>query len=180
MTTSIESMPAAVDIPAVSVPALRRQTAQLKFPARTVAEQWPATRASRDEVQQRLSRPPFTLDNEGYQHKRQLGLPLLLDWLEDQPGRSWQERWQTSLIEEAGADWRPEIGRWLQGRGMDKPWRVAAFSNALATAISADVLRPAPAWPATGATGKGVLVRNLSRTRDPQGFARLRVLGESD
>ncbi|MEU5306952.1 site-specific integrase [Streptomyces noursei] len=180
MTTSVETMPAAADVEAMSVPALRRATARQRFPARPVAAGWPATCTSRDEVQQLLSRPPFMLDNEGYQHKRQLGLPLLLDWLEDQPGCTWQDRWKTSRIEAAGAEWRQEISAWLQGRGTDQRWRLAAFSNALAAVISADVVRPSIGWLVTGATGKGVLVRNLARSRDPQGFARLRDLGESD
>lgn len=180
MTTSIATVPAAVDGEAMSVSALRRETARQRFPARLLAADWPATCASRDEVQQRLSQPPFTLDNEGYQHKRQLGLPLLLDWLEEQPGCTWQDRWRASRIEAAGSDWRQEITAWLQARGTDQQWRLASFSNALAAVISADVIRPSTDWLVTGATGKGVLVRNLARSRDPKGFARLREVGASD
>ncbi|WP_189960105.1 tyrosine-type recombinase/integrase, partial [Streptomyces alanosinicus] len=181
MTTSIETTPAeTVAIPTMSVPALRRETARQKFPARPVTEGWPATRASREEVQQRLSRAPFTLDKTGCQYQRKSGLVLLLDWLEEQPGHTWQDRWRGSRIEEAGADWRQEIARWLQAHDVGKRWHLAAFSSALAAAISADVVRPSTAWLVTGATGRGVLVRNLARARDPQGFARLRALGESD
>ncbi|MFI5987855.1 tyrosine-type recombinase/integrase [Streptomyces sp. NPDC051555] len=181
MTTSIEAVDAGtVGIPAMSVPALRRETARQRFPARPVAEEWPATCASREEVQRRLSRAPFMPDTTDAQHHQRSGLALLLDRLEEQPGSTWQERWRGSRIEEAGADWRREVTPWLQARGTDKRWQLAAFGSALAAVISADVVRPSTAWLVTGATGRGVLVRKLARVRDPQGFARLRVLGESD
>ena len=41
-------------------------------------------------------------------------------------------------------------------------------------AICADLVRPSLSWLVAGAAGKGSLTRNLARTRDPQGFARLR------
>lgn len=47
-------------------------------------------------------------------------------------------------------------------------------------AISADLVRPAPGWLVAKATGPGSLVHHLARTRDPDGFARLRALCETD
>ena len=44
--------------------------------------------------------PPFPLDRPSAQHQRRFGLTRVLEWLEAQPGRSWQERWAAS-----GAGW---------------------------------------------------------------------------
>ncbi len=43
-----------------------------------------------------LTSPPFTLDNPASQGNRTRGLTVLLDWLADQPGDSWQQRWLAS------------------------------------------------------------------------------------
>ncbi|SHM93958.1 site-specific integrase [Streptomyces yunnanensis] len=157
----------------------RRESARQRFPARAVAPEWPATRLPRDEVQQLLAAPPLALGKGDGRTHSALGLVTLLDWLEGQPGRTWQARWQVSGIEDSGAEWRREIAQWLPTRGLDKPWRVHAFSSALAAVISADLVRPSTRWLVTGATGRGVLVRNLARARDPEGFARLRELGDT-
>ena len=39
-----------------------------------------------------------------------LGLKSLLDWLEDQPGDSWQDRWLASGADSAGRGWRDGAG----------------------------------------------------------------------
>lgn len=192
MTTGVEEkqhatasdpadLPTAPDAEPVSAHVWRRESARRRFPARTVAAQWPATRLPLDEVQQRLLTAPFTLDMADGQGKRASGIVMLLDWLQDQPGDTWQARWHSSGIEVAGAEWRQEISRWLHARGMEKGWRLPAFASALAAAISADLVRPSTVWLVVGrATGQGLLVRALSRARDPEGFARLRDLGEAD
>lgn len=179
-TTAADHLSAASSLPKPgSAPAhvWRRESARQRFPARTVAPEWPATRLSADEVERLLAAPPFTEDSR---IQRASGLVTLLDWLQDQPGDTWQERWQASAIEEAGVEWRREIAQWLRARSLDRPWRVHAFSSALAAAISADLVRPSTRWLVTGATGKGVLVRNLARARDLEGFTRLQQLGDTD
>ena len=83
------------------------------FPARAPAVTWPATTATRDEVAARLARPPFVLDRTGSQGHRVRGVGLLLDWLSDQPGHSWQQRWMASGADAAAAGWRRVPGDWL-------------------------------------------------------------------
>ena len=77
-----------------------------RFPARVVAAGWPATMANREEALARLTCAPFVSGSAGTQKERVLGLKSLLDWLEDQPGDSWQDRWLASGADSAGQEWR--------------------------------------------------------------------------
>ncbi|MFF5249262.1 tyrosine-type recombinase/integrase [Streptosporangium sp. NPDC000095] len=107
-------------------------------------------------------------------------MAMLLDWLEDQPGDTWQQRWRASGIEQAGTAWRSAIGQWLKERGLDAEWRVRALGPALGTVVGADLLHPSLTWLAVvSVNGRGVFSREMARLRDPQGFARLQELGAS-
>jgi hypothetical protein len=68
------------------------------------------------EALERLTRPPFVLGAAGSHKQRVTGLGLLLDWLADQPGRSWQERWLASGADAAGSRWRQVPAGWLRAR----------------------------------------------------------------
>jgi integrase-like protein len=164
-----------------TAPLNRRQAARIKFPARPTAATWPATGQSREAVLQRLTSPPFVLSTASSQKTRILGLRLLLDWLADHPGQTWQERWQATGAEAAGPEWRHISAGWLLGNSGNAPWRQPALSAALVTAICGDLVRPALSWLAADATtGKGALPRNMARSRDPGGLARLRALCDAD
>ena len=102
-------------------------------------------------------------------------LTRLLDWLEDQPGQTWQERWLASGAEAAGAGWRQVPIGWLHGRGRRSQWLRAELASALEAAICADLIRPSLGWLVSASAIKGALARDLARTRDPDGFARLRA-----
>ena len=77
-------------------PPTGRQAARIRFPARRFPETWSATGQGRDEVLDRLTRAPFVVNNAHTQKIRLRGLTFLLDWLKDQPGRTWQDRWLAS------------------------------------------------------------------------------------
>ena len=71
------------------------------------------------------------------------GWRLLLDWLEDQPGASWQERWLASGADRPGAGVAAGAGRGgCASRGQRSGWRHDAMSGALIVAICADLIRP--------------------------------------
>ena len=131
-------------------------------------------------MQERLTHAPFAGGNAHTEKIRRRGLTFLLDWLEEQPGATWQERWLASGSDGAGAAWRKGPARWLNEQGLFADWRQDALASALLTAISADVVRPALGWLVVKATGPGSLVRHLARARDPEGFARLRALCDAD
>jgi len=145
-----------------------------------VATDWPATRQERGEARERLTSGIFVLPNADSQDKRIRGLSWLLDWLADQPGQTWQERWMASGADAAGGNWRQVPAAWQQARGREPQGLRAELSGALVMVICGDLVRPSLSCLVAGAAGKGSLTRNLARTRDPHGFARLGQLCDAD
>jgi integrase len=144
------------------------------FPARPVPPSWPATRQPLDKALQVVSMPPFVLTGRGAQAQRIIGLGLLLDWLADHPGGSWQHRWLASGADTAGTRWREVPRDWLHANGYPGPTRHEALVGAVSVAIAADLIRPTMGWLVSGAAARGhLLVRNLEASRDPEGYARL-------
>ncbi len=150
------------------------------LPARIAGVQWPATADTREQVLARLTAEPFLLDKPNSQYVYNKGLTVLLDWLEAQPGDTWQQRWLASGADAAGRSWRELPATWLRERGQATPWRQSAVSAALIRAICADVIRPSLAWMTTSILGRGRVLAGLSRHRDPEGLARLRSLCEAE
>jgi hypothetical protein len=71
----------------------QRESARAGFSARAVAVDWPATRQERGQLWDQLTCGPYVLANVNSQERRVRGLAWLLDWLTEQPGVTWQERW---------------------------------------------------------------------------------------
>lgn len=168
------------DASPLSIRPRRFRTARTKYPARLAATDWDTTHDSREVLLQRLTQPPFTLAKASSQEHRASGLAFLLDFLADQPGETWQQRWLASGADTAGLNWRAVSTQWLLSRGDRAAWRQAALSAALVMTISADIIRPSLTWLVSGATGRGALVRNMARSRDPAGFATLRAQCQAD
>ncbi len=158
----------------------RRESARTAFPPRPPAEDWPATRQDRDEAFERLTSGMFVLDNEASQERRRRALKWFLDWLSDQPGETWQQRWMASGADEAGGKWRREPIAWQREHGRESRWLRAELSGALVVSACGDLVRPSLACLVAGGAGKGALTRSLGRTRDPGGFARLQALCDAD
>ena len=145
-----------------------------------MATDWPATRQERGEAEERLTSGVFVLPNASSQERRIRGLAWLLDWLSDQPGQTWQQRWMASGADAAGGNWRQVPIAWQRERGRESRWLREELSGALVVAICGDLVRPSLSCLVAGAAGKGALTRNLARTRDPGGFARLQALCDAD
>jgi integrase len=165
-------------IAAVSTAGVRQKPCT-QFPARPVASYWPATGRDRCEVLQVVTSAPFALPNSLVQNNRRRGLPLLLDWLEEQPGRTWQERWLASGADAAGDQWARGPAQWLEREGRYSPSRLELMTSSLLVAVGTDVVRPSLPWLLTGGR-KRKLARNMIRSRDPEGFEKLRLLCEED
>ena len=152
-----------------------------RFPPRPAAASWPATTATRQEVFARLLAPPFPLDNPLSQQGRRLGLVSLVNWLEAQPGTSWQDRWLASGAEHT-PDWRVLAAAWktsatgMSPAGTDRPAHAGA---GLLTLIGADVIRPSARWLLTCPAAPRNLAAEMARIRDPAAFARLDALCQS-
>jgi hypothetical protein len=147
------------------------QAARTRFPPRSAAAEWPAAAQARGQVAERLA--GLLPGNAG-------GLEALLDWLAGQDGVNWQQRWLASGADTAGAAWWQLARRWLQQRPARRVPAVAALVSALVTAICADILRPSLTWLAASGRDHGELARAMAALRDPEGFARLRALCDSD
>ena len=146
------------------------QAARTRFPARPAATGWPAVKRSRDQVQRRLA------DSAG----NPAGLSLLLDWLEDQDGVTWQQRWQASGAEAAAAAWQQLPAQRARRTGAYAVKAASGLAPALLAAICADVVRPSLAWLAASRSWHAELARLMATGRDPAGFARLHTACGND
>ncbi len=147
-----------------------------QFPPRRPASTWPATGRSREVVLARLLAPPFTLDVPDTQARRRVGLGKILRWLEQQPGRTWQDRWLVSGADAAGnIAWRRRAIEWLQREGLDcqSPKNdFDALGGGILPLISGEVIRPSLSWLLNPGTVQ-ILTAEMARSRDPEGFAAL-------
>ena len=163
----------------VAAPPGSEQPATKAFPARQVAGSWPRTRLPRAAATQLLTSAALCADTAERRSRRRVGVELLLDWLGDQPGQNWQQRWQVSGAEADPARWRGLLTGWAAEHGHG-PWHRQAMVEALPVAVGADLLRPSLRWLVGGALARGGrLVANVE-ARDPDGFARLRSICASD
>ena len=150
-----------------------------RFPARPVATCWPATEQDRCQVLKLVAGACSGLAESRIDSNRRRGLPLLLDWLDEQPGRTWQDRWLGSGADAAGERWADGPAQWLQGCGAYSASRLELLTSSLLVAVGADIVRPSLGWLLTGGK-KRKLARNMIRSRDPEGFARLDRLCADD
>jgi len=157
------------------------QPARDRFPARPDLASWPATAAPRAGAERELAclvsswaGAPSTRANN------RPGPGLLLDWLEEQPGATWQERWLASGAGAQGAGWRAVPAAWLAARGRSSRKWVTAVSVALRAAVCADIVRPSLGWLLSGGMADNWFAQALAAERDPAGFARLQELLDAD
>jgi site-specific recombinase XerD len=161
------------------VPLTARLAAVARFPARLAAAEWPAARQDRDQVLRTWASVVPHRASERNQNFRRRGLVLLLDWLVEQPGRTWQDRWLASGADAAGELWARDPARWLERHGKYSPTRLETLTSSLVVMIGADIVRPSLGWLLTGGK-KRKLARNMIYSRDAEGFARLSQFCEQD
>jgi hypothetical protein len=149
-----------------------------RFPPRPAAATWPATEQAREPLLARLLAPPVTLEEDQVAwQRRRLGLARLLDWLGEQPGDTWQQRWLASGADAAGnAEWWRPLLAWARpcnprcGTSTASNLRICALQL-----VGADVIRPSLEWVLTPRAPQN-LVAIIARVRDPDGFAELAAL----
>ncbi|MGH3949909.1 MAG: tyrosine-type recombinase/integrase, partial [Pseudonocardiaceae bacterium] len=152
---------------------------QDRFPPRSVPDAWPTTRLGRAEVDRLMAAAASALKSTRVSENRRWGLPYLLNWLQDQPGDTWQDRWLASGADSAGEDWARIPEQWLRRRGKHSKRRLEMMTGSLLILVGADVLRPSLRWLLTGGK-KRKIARNMVYGRDTDGFERLRRLCEQD
>ena len=147
---------------------------QRRFPPRPDPDAWPRSRLARADLDRLLAAVPFTVAGRAGEENRRRGVGIVLDWLQAQPGVTWQQRWQASGAGEDGrADWRAFPVRW---RAAAMPpvtaWDSRVVTTGLLSLICADVIRPGIDWLLATATPKR-LTAEMARTRDPAGLTGL-------
>jgi hypothetical protein len=156
------------------------QPARDRFPARADVTRWPGAVLPRPKAQQELARV-LASGRSATQGYSRVGPGALLDWLEEQPGATWQERWLASGTEDrAGAGWRDLARRWLLERGRPSAYWGNGMSVALRSAVAADIVRPSMRWLLSGGAADNYFAETLAAERDPAGFARLREALDAD
>jgi integrase len=159
----------------------RRLTAEAaalwqRFPPRVPAASWPATLAGRHAVVREAMATPYAAgENDQSRYIRRLGVVRTLDWLETQPGSSWQDRWLAASGSAADQDWRDIAVQQLKDTGQiavaNRNLR-GSLGGALGVLIGCDVIRPGLGWLLASAT-PAHLAADIARVRDPDGFAAL-------
>ena len=117
-----------------------------RFPARPAAESWPAAGQDRARVLALVASASAGLPESRIHASHRRGLPVLLDWLGEQPGRTWQQRWLASGADAAGEQWAAGPARWLRRRGLYSASRLELMTSSLLVLVGADVIRPSLAW----------------------------------
>ena len=161
-----------LEVPAARADSEAGQAPAERYPARQAEASWAATRQDRGQVMDLVATASSALPGSRVQASRRRGLPLLLDWLEEYPGQTWQDRWLASRADDARGQWAELPGRWLRDRGLHSKSRLELMTSSLLVLVGADVIRPSLGWLLTGGR-KRKLARNMIRSRDQEGFARL-------
>ncbi|XES00003.1 hypothetical protein HEP87_57700 [Streptomyces sp. S1D4-11] len=120
----------------------------------------------------RLNRPPLRAASESTHFYRRRGATLILRWLLDQPGATWQQRWNaTPAATSTGAQWNKLNASWV---GYNAANANGILNTGLFALVCADVLRPSLHWQLTRTSTN--LRAIICQYRDPEGFARLQEL----
>lgn len=156
------------------VPA-RNSQLRARFPARPVEACWPETMRTLEDTARRLTSPPFVPNSHATRAGRRHGVFKLLRWLSTIPGKTWQQRWLASGVEDhPGAAWSQLPVAWLRESGEAGDRDAEELSSGLLMLICGDVIRPGLAWMLTRT--HRYLASEMAQIRDPEGFARLHEL----
>ncbi|WP_207757404.1 tyrosine-type recombinase/integrase [Nonomuraea cypriaca] len=134
---------------------------------------WWQTREPREAIIERTLALPFSANSDANLRSRERGLIKLLDWLEAQPGDTWQERWLASGVEEAGRDWKRVPLEWLAARDRARKYDTIDLSCGMIPLLGGQVLRPNYRWLLRLIPAQ--LLAQFRRATDPDGFAALQA-----
>jgi len=160
-------------------PILRQPAGQValrdRYPARLASADWPATRASGDELQADLARAGFHTADAEQRKMRRRGVRAVLDWLSAQPGDTWQQRWQSSGAQDVtGNGWVTVPLSWHAAHGRPQPYVKELIQIGVQVLTCRDVIRPDLVWMLKRRSG--FLRAAMAAMRDTAGFATLEAL----
>jgi hypothetical protein len=156
----------------LSVPGTIDRRDRQEYPPRPRPQTWPETQQTRAGLAERLSNPPFRSDSADVRGCMRRGLAALLDWLERQPGLTWQERWLASGAEADGRTWTDLVRHDAPSLASRPAGNVHTdLLTATRLMLTGQVLRPGYAWLLR--YRPSVLLQEARDRLDPAGFARL-------
>jgi len=160
-------------------PMLRQPTGQIalrdRFPPRPTEAEWPATRASGEDLLAELKRAGFHTADTEQRKVRGRSVRTVLAWLGEQPGGTWQQRWQTSGAQDVtGNGWIAVPLAWHAAHGRPQPHIKELIQIGVQVLTCRDVIRPDLAWMLRRRSG--FLRAAMATIRDPAGFATLEAL----
>ncbi|MEU1867854.1 site-specific integrase [Streptomyces gardneri] len=148
------------------------RAAKERFPPRPYEDAWPATSQSYEEVMARLNQPPLRAASASTHDYRRRGAKHILRWLQDQPGDTWQQRWNASpAAGSTGAQWNKLAAGWT---GYGAVNANGILNSGLFALVCAEVLRPSLHWQLTRTSTN--LRAVICQHRDPKSFARLQEM----
>jgi integrase len=139
--------------------------------ARKAESVWWQTCAPRRSVLERTLGLSFTANSDANVRTRERGLIKLLDWLESQPGTTWQERWLASGAEAAGRSWTQIPLEWLTLEGRARKYDRVDLCGGMIPLLAGQVVRPTYPWLLRQQPAQ--LLGHIRRTLDLGGFAAL-------
>ena len=141
------------------------------YPPRVLPATWPQTAQSRQAVLDRLLAAPFLPSSAAVRRWVARGLAGLLDWLQTQPGATWQQRWTASGADQAGPDWLDLPSRHVPTLAARPPANLRQELMAMRLLLCGQVIRPSYRWLLR--YRPTVLLQEARALIDPAGFARL-------
>jgi hypothetical protein len=142
---------------------------QVEWEPRPSEPSWWQARQDRDALVGRLL-GLFTAPGAGRtrDETRRRGLAKLLDWLECQPGETWQDRWLASGADTAGFDWADLP---LSGRVPARRHHRDELCCGLALLVAGQVIRPGYPWLLR--QRQALMLAEARAAIDPDGFQNL-------
>lgn len=142
------------------------------FPARQPPPTWPTSQRDLPDVLDLVDAVVSAGSSTEVAQQRRRAARAVLGWLAGHPGDSWQQRWLASGAQSlTGSRWRDLPGAWLTRTRIHLA--VPRVDTGLLALVCVDVIRPDPGWMLTRPSPR--LTAAIARTRDPDGFARLRT-----
>ncbi len=132
---------------------------------RRLPESWWQTCQEREALAERLL-TTFTSPGagRGRDHTRRRGLAKLLDWLQRQPGETWQDRWLASGADAAGFEWAElPLGGELSPRH-----RRDELTSGLVLLVAGQAIRPTYRW--LMRQRHALMLTEARKAIDPGGF----------
>ncbi len=172
MSVAFSSVLVDLSLPEAVGDSRERPLVPTPFPPRPLVASWPETRLDRVGVLGLAGPALRGVEGSKSRAVASRGMCRMLDFLEDQPGDAWQQRWLASGADAAGEGWAEGPSKWLKRNGLFSAARLEAMTASLLVLVGADVIRPSLRWLLTGGKKRKV-ARNMIRSRDPQGFATL-------